>query len=230
MAMMSGAWLWAASAVFPPTRCSLSTGYAVISSVRLGSKRFLYSSAMNRWAATWNPTYCQKVRVVGALAFTRGALNSAGFLSSPTGAPGAAGCAPPICAAALLARGRIVATAAEASPRRSSPRRVSLRRVPSADSSHELLSVIVDLPGGILPSLCLRHPEDRRHLAELPPELAPGVAAVVAAIEIAIAAGGQDRIGSGGGHAHGPHCRVGLHGKSKALPRRARVPRAHHRS
>src|SRR5712692_11867536 len=76
----------------------------------------------------------------------------------------------------------------------------------------------------------LGHPEDRRHLAELPPELAPGVAAVVAAIEIAIPAGGQDRIGRRGRHAHGPHGRVGLHGKSQALPGRARVPRAHHRA
>src|SRR5438132_9383104 len=32
----------------------------------------------------------------------------------------------------------------------------------------------------------LGHPEDRRHLAELPPQLAPGVAAVVAAVEIAV--------------------------------------------
>ena len=94
-AMMSGAWLWAASAALTPTRCSLSPGYAVISSERFGSKRFLYSSAMNRWALTWNPTYCQKESVVGALALTRGGLNSAGFFSSPDGAAGAAGWAPP---------------------------------------------------------------------------------------------------------------------------------------
>src|SRR2546426_4647376 len=42
----------------------------------------------------------------------------------------------------------------------------------------------------------LGHPEDRRHLTELPPQLAPGVAAVVAAIEIAIAAGRENRLGS----------------------------------
>src|SRR2546425_1065924 len=37
--------------------------------------------------------------------------------------------------------------------------------------------------------LLLRNPEDRGPLAELPPQLAPGVAAIVAAIEVAIPAG-----------------------------------------
>src|SRR5713101_5199343 len=64
----------------------------------------------------------------------------------------------------------------------------------------------------------LGHPEDRRHLAELPPELAPGVAAVVAASETASPAGGPHRIGPRGRHAHPPHGRVRLHRQSPALP------------
>ena len=146
-AMMSGTWLWAASADFTATRCSLRPGYAVISRVTFGSKRFLYSSAMKRWTVTWNPTYCQKLMVVGALAFTRGALNSAGFLSSPAGAAGAAGWAPPIWAAARLAQGRPAdAAATDATPRCSAFRRVSLGRAPSSTSWRALGSLIVALP------------------------------------------------------------------------------------
>jgi hypothetical protein len=37
------------------------------------------------------PTYCQNEIVVGLLALTFGALNSAGFLSSAAGAVGAVG-------------------------------------------------------------------------------------------------------------------------------------------
>jgi len=42
----------------------------------------------------------------------------------------------------------------------------------------------------------LRNPEDRRHLAELPPQLAPGVTAIVAAIQVAVTAGREDQVGS----------------------------------
>ena len=72
MAMMSGVELWAASADLTPTRCSFRPGYAVISSETLGSCRRLYSSAMNFWTSTWNPTYCQNESVVGLLALTLG--------------------------------------------------------------------------------------------------------------------------------------------------------------
>src|SRR6266700_5229593 len=64
----------------------------------------------------------------------------------------------------------------------------------------------------------LGHPEDRRHLAELPPQLAPGVPAVIAAIEIAVAARGEHRVGIGRRDAHGPDGRVGRHGQPEALP------------
>src|SRR5262249_19757710 len=128
---------------------------------------------MNFCAVTWNPTYCQKVSVVGALAFTRGALNSAGFTSSPVGAAGACGCAPPIWADARRTGGSTVA-AAEASPRWSSPRRVMLGRLPSADPLRGLLSVIADLPVGTPRfSLRLRHPQGRQQPSSLSPRHAP---------------------------------------------------------
>ena len=130
--MRSGVALWAASAALTATRCSFSPGYAVISSERFGSCRCLYSSAMNFCTATWNPTYCQNDTVVGALALTRGPLNSTGFLSAPVGA--GAGCAPPIWAAAMRERRSTGAPAADASPRRRSRRR-DMPDAPSQDPS-----------------------------------------------------------------------------------------------
>src|SRR6266404_8239715 len=123
MAMMSGVGLWAASADFAPTRCSFSPGYAVISSETFGSCRRLYSSAMNFWTSTWKPTYCQNDSVVGPLALTRGPLNSTGFLSSPAGAGAGTGWAPPIWAAARLARRSAEGATAESRPSLSSRRR-----------------------------------------------------------------------------------------------------------
>src|SRR5215470_2510784 len=128
---MSGVALCAANADFTPTRCSFSPGYAVISSVRFGSWRFLYSSAMNFWTSTWKPTYCQNEIVVGALALVFGALSSAGFLSSPVGVLLTVGWAPPVplCADARPARSSNDDAAADARPSSSSLRRDIPREV-----------------------------------------------------------------------------------------------------
>src|SRR5436309_215204 len=99
---------------------------------------------MNFWAETWKPTYCQKLIVVGALAFTRGGLNSAGFWSSRAGA-GAWGCAPPICATARRAAGSAVeAAASEARPTRSAARRDIVER----ESRESKRSSLIVVPGG----------------------------------------------------------------------------------
>jgi hypothetical protein len=50
-AMMSGTWLWRPARLHGDALL-VEAGYAVISRVTFGSKRFLYSSAMKRWTGT----------------------------------------------------------------------------------------------------------------------------------------------------------------------------------
>src|SRR5215475_9870388 len=64
-------------------------------------------------------------------------------------------------------------------------------------------------------------PEDRGDFAEFAPELPPGIAAVVAAIEIPVAAGREDGVGGRGREAHRPHGGVRLDRQAEALPCRA---------
>jgi len=57
----------------------------------------------------------------------------------------------------------------------------------------------------------LRNPHHTRDLTKLPPQFGPGVSTIIAAIQISVAAAGENDIGVGRLHLHHPHGRVGLH-------------------
>src|SRR5262249_17921377 len=62
-------------------------------------------------------------------------------------------------------------------------------------------------------------PENRGDLAELTPELAPRIAAVIAPIQIAVAAGREDGVGSRRRKTHRPDRRVRRDRQQQVLPR-----------
>ena len=68
-----------------------------------------------------------------------------------------------------------------------------------------------------------REPEHAGDFTKFPPELPPGVAPIVAAVEIPVAAAGKDHLGGSRLHVHDPHGRVGLCRQAEALPGPARI-------
>ena len=72
---------------------------------------------------------------------------------------------------------------------------------------------------------------DRQHaidLAEFAPQLVPGIAAVIAAVQIPVTAAGEHDIGRIGPRVHRPHGRVGRCWQVQTLPRFTHIFGAHH--